>query len=221
MSTYTSLSIYERLYVSKETIAVVQNDPIIAEKLLEFGYTPDRIALGESYQADAFTKTQQREDYFGSQLLATKARNELFKKLRSQLTADRRIVREVLDKDRASFQQFGLNARLAPGYDRWITQAQLFYQEVLATEWLIEQLQSQFNIDAGIINQRIEQLLSLEEAMQAQQVQRAEAQLMTRSRRDAMRKLDRWMATLLTVARRAFQDDPKQLVKLGVTVKNA
>ncbi|MBX2821115.1 MAG: hypothetical protein KTR29_15575 [Rhodothermaceae bacterium] len=47
------------------------------------------------------------------------------------------------------------------------------------------------------------------------------SQLMTRRRRDAMRKLDRWMATLLTIARRALQDDPKQLVKLGITVKNA
>lgn len=220
MSTYTSLSIYERLYVSKETIAVVQNDPIIAEKLLEFGYTPDRIAIGESYHADAFNTTQQREDHFGNQLLATKARNELFKKLSGQFTADRRIVREVLDKDRASFQQFGLNAQLESNYERRITQAQLFYQEVLATEWLLEQLQSQFNIDAALINQRIEQLQSLEEAMQAQQVQRAEAQLMTLRKREAMRKLDRWMATLLTVARRAFQDDPKQLVKLGITVKN-
>ena len=126
-----------------------------------------------------------------------------------------------MDKDRASFQQFGLNAQLESGRERWITQAQLFYQEVLDTEWLLEQLQSQFKIAAGLINQRIEQLLSLEEAMQAQQVQRAEAQLMTRRKREAMRKLDRWMATLLTVARRAFLDDPKQLVKLGITVKNA
>ncbi|MBX2819286.1 MAG: hypothetical protein KTR29_06370 [Rhodothermaceae bacterium] len=221
MSTYTSLTIYERLYVSKETIAVVQNDPIIAEKLLEFGYSPDRIALGESYHADAFATTQQREDYFGNQLLATKARDELFKKLSSQFSADRRIVREVLDKDRASFQQFGLNVRLKSSRERRITQAQLFYQEVLATEFLLARLQSQFNITTDVLNQRIQQLASLEEAMQAQQVQRAEAQLMTRRRRNAMRKLDRWMGTLIAVARRALQDDPKQLEKLGIAVKNA
>lgn len=219
MPLYSSLSIFERLYVSKETLVIIQEDPLISAKLFEFGYSPARLEEGLSIQSAAQLATRQREDYFGQQLLATKARNELFRKIRSQFTADRRIVREVLAKDRASYQKYGLNTQVQDSRETVITQAQLFYNEVLISDSLLEALQIQFMMPAALFQQRLAQLTTLEEAMLKQQVQQAEAKLMTRRKREAMHKLDTWMGMLIAIARRAFRDDPKQLEKLGISVK--
>ena len=79
-------------------------------------------------------------------------------------------------------------------------------------------LLERYKMTAEVIDGRVVELAELVEAINDQQVKKAEAQVATQRRREAMEELDAWMNRFILVARQAFRDDRKQLEKLGLVV---
>ena len=215
---YSKLKKLERLYFANEALTVLQSDPVIIEIMTENGYPTARIGEGVGFHTTAFSLTKAREEQFASQLIATKARNELYRSLRAQFATDRRLVRQVIPNDRAEYEALGLNRHIDGKREQTITQAQFFYQQILADEALLTSLQSRFAMPRELVEKRLQDLEGLVASMLAQQVQKSEARLATQRRDQAMAELDRWMGQMLVVARRAFREDPRQLEKLGVVL---
>ena len=90
---------------------------------------------------------------------------------------------------------------------------QHFYGQILAIVEILE-LTSRFGLDEATITGQLEYATLLESAMQEQQHKRAEAQVITRERREAMEALDQWMVEFLGTARLVFRNNKEQLKKM-------
>ena len=216
---YKRLTNTKRLFFSQEALTIAQTDTIIAAILLKVGYTPEAIGEGLTLYTDAFTAATVRQVKFGEQVVATKAVNTLFKQLKSQFSRDRRLVRGLLARDRASYEPYGLNRRIQDNREAFISQAAFFYREVEDATELLSALSAQYGMTSAIFEERRQGIEGLVEAMRIQQTKRAEAQVATQRRREAMARLDDWMVTFVGIARQAFKEDRKQLEKLGLAVK--
>ena len=215
---YTELPIIKRLVLSKEAIGIVQNDPVLLARLEAWGYTLERLAVGLEKQAEAARLLEDRNVSYGTGIAATAITQEVRDGIRDTLVDDRNIARVALKRRPGLAQQLRLSGRLDTSREQMLVRAQHFYRKIQELPE-VQVLLDPFSLTAAVIAERLERVDALAAAMQDQQHKRAEATVVTRRRKEAMRALDDWMIEFLGAARLAFRKEQEQLRKLGLPAK--
>lgn len=215
---YSNQPLSKRLFSTDEALTIAETDATVADVMAVYGFTPERLAQGRDLYNETFAAYDRRRDLFAAQMQATERMNTLLKAFRTQYSNDRRIVRAVLEKKRSVLEPFGLNENLKNARESLVDQAKRFYAATTGSEIVMARLLERYQMTSSVIDARLAELGVLVEAINAQQVNRAEAQVATQRRQEAMEQLDKWMSDFIAVARRAFKEDRKQLEKLGLKV---
>ena len=212
---YRNLSIPERLLFSKDTIQIVLSDPMLTQAFAEVGYTSERFsdALVVQKRASGYWMTQQVE--YGERLKATSIARELYRSVIKRLRNDRRIVQIALENSPGLFEQLRMARAIESKRDRAVLQALHFYNEAIEMTEIHDHLAA-MGLHVEVLQERYNQVIALNEALQRQQHQRGQAIVMTQQRREVMESLDKWVIQFLAIARAIFKEDAEQMKKLGL-----
>lgn len=215
---YPSKSISKRLITAREAIEIVQSEPVISERMSSVGFSPVEMANGQTFQEDAERLHSTQDVEYGNQVAATQTLTSIADDIRSRLIVDRRIALTALKSLPGLMRQLRLTGAVAGLNEALYNQASHFYTELLNNGEALERM-AVFGTTTEMLTVRLELVTAMGEAMKAQQIRIGQAQITTARRREAMQKLDTWMSRFIKAARLAFLDEPRELKKLGIYVK--
>lgn len=215
---YSNQSITKRLITSREAIEIVNAEPLLNERMSQVGFTPAEMTIGQTYQQDAARLHGTKDVEYGNQVAATQTLVDIANEIRTRLIIDRRIAVTALKALPGVFRQLRITGPVSKTNEILYDQAFQFYSELMNSEEALTKM-AEYGTTADVLSTRQELLARMAEAMKAQQIRIGQAQITTAQRREAMRKLDTWMSRFIKAARLAFVDEPKELKKLGIHVK--
>jgi len=215
---YSRKSIPRRLITAREAIEIVQEEPGIRERMSVVGFTQIEMTNGQVYQQDAERLYSTQDIEYGNQVAATKTLTDIANAIRSRLVVDRRIAKTALKASPGLARQVRLAGPVAKLNEGLYNQASHFYSELLNSEEAQERM-AEYGTTIEMLSIRLSLVTAMGEAMKEQQIRIGQAQLTTAKRQEAMRKLDTWMSRFIKAARLAYVDEPKELKKLGIYVK--
>jgi len=176
------------------------------------------MANGQTYQQDAERLHSTQDVEYGNQVAATQTLAGIADEIRSRLIVDRRIALTALKSLPGLMRQLRLTGPVSGLNEGLYNQASHFYTELLNNEEALEKM-AVYGTTTEMLTIRLDLVTAMGEAMKEQQIRIGQAQLITAQRREAMQKLDTWMSRFIRAARLAFLDEPKELKKLGIYVK--
>ena len=185
------------MYFSDEALTVAETDTIIANAIVEFGFTPERLAVGREMYNATYAAYIHRKDLYAAQLEATDLMKSRLKAFRSLFKSDRQIISGLLENTRSELERFALNTGMNPNRENLMDQATRFYTQVKNSESLLAKLQERFMIPAEMLDARLVEVQALVGIIKDQQVIKAEAQLATQRRLEAEAALDAWMGSFI------------------------
>lgn len=215
---YSRKSIPKRLITAREAIEIVKEEPGIGERMSVVGFTPVEMTSGLVYQQDAERLYSTQDIEYGNQVAATQTLRDIADAIRSRLIVDRRIAKTALKALPGLVRQLRLAGPIAKLNEGLYNQASHFYTELQSSKVAQERM-AEYGTMTEMLSIRLSLVADMGEAMKAQQIRIGQAQLTTAKRQAAMRKLDIWMSRFIKAARLAFYDEPKELKKLGIYVK--
>lgn len=215
---YSRKSIPKRLITAREAIEIVKEEPGIGKRMSVVGFTPVEMTSGLVYQQDAERLYSTQDIEYGNQVAATQTLRNIADAIRSRLIVDRRIAKTALKALPGLARQLRLAGPIAKLNEGLYNQASHFYTELQSSEEAQERM-AEYGTMTEMLSIRLSLVADMSEAMKAQQIRIGQAQLTTAKRQAAMRKLDIWMSRFIKAARLAFYDEPKELKKLGIYVK--
>lgn len=209
-----SKSIAARLLAAQLAIDAVLANPSLQAALTPFGYTAARMnnarALYE--QAEALTAAQKME--YGEQYEATQTVNDLLNTAQTAYKRSLQLARIAFKRNTKAQAGLGLNGERKRTYSGWISQAELFYQGLLASPELLADM-AQFGYDAAKVEAEFALVSAVRAAHVEQEREKGEAQDSTQARDAALDELDEWMSDFKTVAHIALTDMGQKLESLG------
>jgi len=215
---YLNKSITKRLVTSREAIEIVQAEPVLSERMSVVGFSPAEMANGQAYQQDAERLHSTQDVEYGNQVAATQVLAGIANDIRARLIVDRRIAITALKSLPGLARQLRLTGPVFKFNEALYNQAAHFYTELLNSEEALVRM-AEYGTTTEMLNVRLDLVTDMGQAMKAQQIRIGQAQITTAQRREAMQKLDTWMSRFIKAARLAFVDEPKELKKLGIHVK--
>ena len=215
---YSSKSIPKRLITAREAIEIVQEEPGMSERMSAVGFPPIEMSNGHTYQQEAERLHSTQDIEYGNQVAATKTLTEIATAIRSRLVVHRRTAKTALKLLPGLARQLRIAGPVAKLNEGLYNQAAHFYTELLNNEEALEKV-AVYGTTREMLTACLGLVADMGDAMKAQQIRIGQAQLTTAKRREAMRKLDTWMSRFIKAARLAYVDEPKELKKLGIYVK--
>gem|GEM_PF-1183584 len=220
MKYYSEKTIGDRLQQAEEAIIIGQTNPELSEVLADKGYTEALFEEGAQRVAAVKSFDALKRQQLGSQVVATTAMNTAARSLRLSLDTDRRIARLAVGDTPEYADQLRLYEKTSPRLSDFILQARHFYTKVKEHPEVMALIQERYNLTIEVLDQRLAEVVQLEEALRDQQYLKGEMRAVTRQRREAMDQVDAWMRDFNATARIAFQGDQPKLQKLGIHVRS-
>lgn len=203
--------------ISKSGVAINngKNQPALAALLLEYGYTPEKLATGESFwkTASSLVSKQQKEN--GEQMAATEALNQSIDAANAVYIPHLKVARVVFGDDINYWTQLALQGRRKNSQSGWLGQTKVFYTNLLADDAALAKMaelgQTREKLEAG------HQLISVvEENLAIRKKEMGEAQDATKARDKAIDELQDWYSDYIEIARLALADQPQYLEMMGI-----
>jgi hypothetical protein len=194
------------------------SDPFVAQALLPYGYTPNRLQQGMALyeKANGAFKTQQKE--YTEQYYATSAFVSAFEVEMKSFANYVKIARIAFKDNIEGSRLLPLSAKIK-SYSEFKAKASAFYTIVKEPGQLLDLL-SVYGITGQQLALELDNLANLEQLNQKQFVETGEAQAATEERNRNLEELREYCSALRTVAKIALADQPQQLEKLGIIARN-
>lgn len=187
--------------------------------LHNYGYTTERMNEGKRLYQQVMAHQRQQETGRGQQISAASSFKTSAEQAYATYARLIKIARVVLRDQEGDLVLLGLTGARKRFFSGWKQQATQFYTNALAEERLRTQLAA-FGITEAKLREGIQQLNAAEAGNAAQKINQGNAQQATASRDTALRQLRRWYTDFSIIARVAFAEQPQQLEKLGIVVRN-
>jgi hypothetical protein len=187
--------------------------------LMEYNYDDQRLNEGLSLQQKAKELYQTYAKEHGQQLEATSQLEEIFEECNSLYIEHITLSRLALRNEPSKKSKFALDGERKNDMFGWIEQAELFYDNCLADEELLNKL-LRYNLSGEKLEKGRQSVLNVKKANQTQEKEKSESQEARRQRDEAFTLLSDWMTEFNTVARFACSAKPELLEKLGIFVKS-
>ena len=218
MPYYNRKRIGERLNFSTEFVDIVENDPVISERMRVFNYNSERLLEVRQMINTAASRDRDQRVKLGQQTAATSVLKELVRGMRLTFSSDRKIARTLLRGNETLYNELRLGVKMDGSKEVFLQQARHFYEQAFVHEEVTTLFDTHFNITPELFVSRMKDLDVVEEAMRLQQVRVGETRTATRLRNEAMKELDSWMNVVIGVARQVFREEEDLLLRLGVEV---
>jgi hypothetical protein len=194
------------------------NDTTVFDALLPYGYTPERLQAGvDLYNETALSFQIQKKEYT-EQYYATNSFVAAFETFRKTFSNFCKIARIAFRTKIEGMSLIPVNTKII-AYSNWKVPASAFYNGVLSSEILLEEM-AKFGVTPETLNNEINNLASLEVLSQKRFIEEGEAQTSTENRNRKFNQLRQYCSDLRTIAKIALADNPQQLEKLGITSRN-
>ncbi|WP_289053924.1 hypothetical protein [Carboxylicivirga marina] len=203
--------------ISKSGVAISngKDQPPLAKLLLEYGYTPERLATGEGLwsKASSLNIAQHKEN--GEQLAATKALNRSIDAAHAVYMPHLKVARVAFRDDVTYWTQLALKGKRKKSQSGWLGQTKVFYTNLLADEVALEKMavfgQTREKLEAGH-----QLVLVAEENLAIRKKEMGEAQDATKARDKAIDELQDWYSDYIEIARLALAEQPQYLEMMGI-----
>ena len=200
-------------------LANVENQPVIAATMAEYGYdltviTKGRELLGATITAFNFNQQEDNE--------SIQARANFDAKLSlmtEKYASHRRKAKVVFRKDEVTLKQLGLTGTYSRAYVKWIVTMKTFYNGVRSDAAHLAKLLV-FKITEEEISACIAEINALETTRALYLKEVGESQEATKAKDKALAELEEWMSDFYAVAKIAMEDQPQLLESLGLLVRS-
>ncbi len=210
-------TIEERLASAQLAIESALNDTGIQTALATYGYPLDRIEEGKALHTSVLALHQNQQVRYGDLFAAKDALIAL--KRQAYLTYMRyvKVARVVFMEQRGTLHKLGLTSARKRSLTGWLLQAEQFYTNALLDATITSALSTH-----GVTVQQLEagkiQIGEVAARKIVRTGHKGTAQAATRSRDEALERLERWLVSFRAMARVALEDQPHTLEKLGVSM---
>ena len=203
--------------LTKANVAIYNGieNPELANILAGFGYDANRLNKGKKLCDNAEKLHQKQVMEYGEQYDATRELEEARLKANLVYMKHVKIARVALKNKIGDWDKLQLNGKRKKSLSGWLAQASLFYNNVLADDILVEQMQ-EYGINKTKL-QEGQRLVNKAEAAYAKQLNElGEAQDATKARDEAADELQHWYSDYVEIARVALEDKPQYLEIMGI-----
>ncbi|TRX61483.1 hypothetical protein [Carboxylicivirga sp. M1479] len=203
--------------ISKSGVAINngKNQPALAALLLEYGYTPERMAVGESLwsTANSLNKTQQKEN--GEQLAATETLNKSIEAANAVYIPHLKVARIAFRDDIKYWTQLALKGKRKQSISGWLGQTNVLYTNLLNDENALGKM-SEFGQTREKLEVGHQLVTKVEENLATRKKEMGEAQDATKARDKAIDDLQDWYSDYIEIARLALAGQPQYLEMMGI-----
>lgn len=196
-----------------------ENQSLIATTLAEFGYDSEEIKKGKLIWQDANNayELNKTEDDETNEAYA----NFISKKntLADTYSLHRKKAKVIFRNDNITLEKLGIKGSIPQAYIKWMEIVKKFYQ-ISALDTEIQSKLIRLKITTEELSAANILITELETARAVYLREKGESQDATRTKDEAIAKLDDWMRDFYAVARIGLEDHPQLLESLGKIVKN-
>lgn len=203
--------------LGKSNVAIkngIDQEPI-ATLLLEYGYTPEVLAVGEGLRGTTEQLNSKHKKEDGEQKEATTALSNSIKAANVVYVPHVKVARVAFKNDTNFYTQLELRGERKQKQSGWFGQTKVFYTNLLANEAALEKMavygQTRAKLEAG---QQL--VLAAEDKLALRKKEMGEAQSATDARDSAADELQEWYSDYIEIARLALANHPQYLEMLGI-----
>ena len=208
-----------KLHSIENGILGAANSPEILEKLLPFGYTPEKIAQGVTLLNNAKRLTAVQVGNYGDQYSATGEVDRVWAEKYAMYIVTVKVAR-VAFKDRPDLQaKFRITGRRSRSLSGWLNDARIMYANILDSHEAMSIL-AQFGYSADKLAGERDAIEQVEALHSKRLAEKSEAQQGTVERDKAFDELCNWYSDFRAIARVAIYDAPQLLETMGIIVSN-
>jgi hypothetical protein len=208
-----------KLHSIENGILGASNSPEIQEKLIPFGYSPEKIAQGITLLNKAKHLTAAQVGNYGDQYSATDEVDRVWEEKYSMYMVTVKVTR-VAFKDRPDLLvKFRVTGRRSRSLSGWLNNARIMYANILDTPEALSIL-AQFGYTSEKLSAERDAVEQVEALHSKRLAEKSEAQQGTVERDKALDELCNWFSDFRAIARIALYDAPQQLEALGITVRS-
>lgn len=193
-------------------------DEEVGRALISYGYHKEKLMAGKRLYDEAAALQNAQKKVYGERIAATAAFYNARKTANEQYMKTLKVARVAFKDDPKADQALMLRGDRKQSFSEWLEQAQVFYENILKDSDLMNAFSGygyspdRLRQEAALLKQAVIKSL-------AQKQKTGEAQEATALRDNKRDELARWISGLQAVVKVALQDDPQQLEKLGIVVK--
>jgi hypothetical protein len=198
----------DRLVAANIAIEKVLRAPELQARLDVYGYDRARMLQGQALCQQAMTLYQQQRAQAGEQQAATVARDTARSQAHALYIRHVTIARLALKDAANATTALDLRQRKRTQAG-WLVQAQLFYANLLGNPALLAKM-AEYGVAQAQLQAVQAQVATVGSKIVARSQSATSTREVTRTRDTALRALDQWMNSFLTMARVALADLPQQ-----------
>jgi hypothetical protein len=196
-----------------------ENQPQIATTMAEFGYDAEELQKGKQIWQNAsnaynLNKTEDDETNEAYATFVAKKEN-----VEDAYSLHRKKARVVFRSDNITLEKLGIKGSMPQAYVKWLEVVKKFYATA-TTDTTIQAKLVRLKVSPEDLVATNTLVSELETARSEYMREKGESQDATRTKDEAIAKLDDWMRDFYAVARIGLEDHPQLLESLGKIVKN-
>lgn len=210
--------LYGQLLAARLVAENAYKHPVIRSCLEKYGYNEKRLKEGVAMTdiSEKLFHKQQRK--YGELWESLEKFNNAWKKANKRYMVHVKVARIALQADKPSLLKLHLVGDRKNSFSGWLTQAGQFYNGALSEPVILEKLEG-----FGIKKKQLQNGLALVEKANAahvkKELKKGEAQAATNERNLAFKKMNKWAANLLAIARVALVEAGKKQLLEALDVK--
>jgi hypothetical protein len=208
-------SIAKQLSDAEIVIGNALSKPRLRKPLEAYGYDLKRIREGKALLENALMLQSAQKDEYGNQIDATDTLNEARQEAEAVYKKHLNLARMAFAGKRSAIKKLQLKGARARGIAGWLSQARIFYTNVMVMATPLESY--------GVTREDLATGQAMVEAVVAEMANQKDgkraAQDSTRLRNEALEALNLWVEDFMTVARMAYRQTPQSLEALGKAMK--
>ncbi|MBN1252628.1 MAG: hypothetical protein JXA16_10865, partial [Bacteroidales bacterium] len=192
-----------------------ENQPTIAEKLNEYGYTPEKLAQGKALKAkaeEAYNLKKKEENE--SIEIFNKFENKQ-KEISESYTKDRKITKIAYSKTSEVLKKVGINGAVPKSYVKWQETVKTFYN-IAKENTEIQSKLATLNVNIEHITEMCNSITELEHLRADYLREKGESQDATNLKDKAFAELENWMREFKAIAKIALDEHSQLLEALKI-----
>jgi hypothetical protein len=202
---------------SRETIFRAFELEDIKARMLNVGYTDEKLLEGQTQYQNAYDAMEALKTGYAEQMGATdefvRAEKEAYDFYSDIVKMARYAVRE----DKEIREMLELDVKLVRSFGRWTAHAMRLYTKAKESEPALLLL-SVNNINQEKLDMGLQLISAAREKKDVRDDKKGIAQDLTTKKNEVFRSLRQWLAAFKNACRIEFKDDPQNLERLGILV---
>ncbi len=213
-------SIDRLLEQARIAITNALGSPKILAYLSNFGYTEARIQSGRTRYETLLAAQQKQQSAYGNQISATETLETTWATAQKSYMRFIKVARITFKQQNGIATELALNHARKPSLSGWLSQANQFYTNALASTQILKAL-GEFGITAAKLKAGQSEVKMLETVSATQAKEKGEAQAATQARDAALHELQAWLSDFRAIAKVALEEDNQLLESLGILQRTA